>query len=193
MHLDDEDVNDNQPSGVPTTAEQIRFSKEKDDFRRRYKEQIDQVSDDHSSTIFFIFFQLRSRWQQRQSEIQLLAKRNATEAERQSQTSNAEFRQDYEFIEQSASRERTRLNEIHENHLDTAVNAAKSQANEKLIQAWNETPLKVDDDVTHQQCAYLFMSICQASACAYREKARCVPAALEQRRGYLLSVSSMEQ
>jgi hypothetical protein len=143
VHLDDEDINDNQLSAVPRSAEQTRFSKERDAFRRKYKEQIDQ---------------LRSRWQQRQNEIQLLAKRNASEAQRQYETSDIEFRQDYDFIKQSASRERTRLNEIHETHLDTAVNAAKSQANEKLIQAWGETPLKVDNHPRLRHCSFIHSS-----------------------------------
>ena len=43
VRLDDEDVNDNQPSVVPTSAEQTRFSKEREEFRQKYKEQIDQV------------------------------------------------------------------------------------------------------------------------------------------------------
>ena len=54
-----------------------------------------------------------------------------------------EFRQEYEFIKQSANRERTRINELHEIHLDAALNIAKTDANKKLINAWNEKPLKV--------------------------------------------------
>lgn len=54
-----------------------------------------------------------------------------------------EFRQEYEFLKQSASRERTRINEVHEIHLDTAFNTEKLQANKKLIDTWNEKPLKV--------------------------------------------------
>ncbi len=57
--------------------------------------------------------------------------------------SEIEFRQEYELLKQSANRERTRINELHEIHLDTDLNAAKIQANNKLINAWNEKPLKV--------------------------------------------------
>jgi len=57
--------------------------------------------------------------------------------------SESDFRQEYEFLKQSASRERTRINELHEIHLDTALNNAKIEANKKLINAWNEKPLKV--------------------------------------------------
>jgi uncharacterized membrane protein len=41
--LDDEDTNDNQSSLVSTSDENIRFAKEKNDFKRKYKEQIEQV------------------------------------------------------------------------------------------------------------------------------------------------------
>ena len=42
-NLDDEDINDYQPSPVPKTKEQERFTKDKEEFKRKYKEQIDQV------------------------------------------------------------------------------------------------------------------------------------------------------
>jgi hypothetical protein len=127
---DDEDTNDYQPSPVPKTAEHERFAKDKEVFKRKYKEQIDQ---------------LKSRWQTRQNEIQLLANRNATAAQQQYEISDIEFRQEYEFLKQSANRERTSINELHETHLDAALNTAKAGANKKLINAWNEKPLKTEN------------------------------------------------
>jgi len=127
---DDEDTNDYQPLPVPKTEEHERFEKDKDEFKRKYKEQIDQ---------------LKSRWQTRQNEIQLLANRNASLAQQQYEMSEIEFRQEYEFLKQSASRERTRINELHETHLDSTLNTAKAEANKKLINAWNEKPLKTEN------------------------------------------------
>jgi hypothetical protein len=40
---DDEDTNDYQPSVVPKTKEHERFTKDKEEFKKKYKEQIDQV------------------------------------------------------------------------------------------------------------------------------------------------------
>ena len=94
---------------------------------------------------------MKSRWQSRQTEIQSLSNRNATAAQRQSASSEIEFRREYDFLKQSASRERTRINEVHEIHLDTAVNAAKNEANQKLIDAWKEKPLKVRESGQQQQ------------------------------------------
>ncbi len=42
-NLDDEEANDYQPLPVPKSAEQQRFAKDKEEFKRKYKEQIDQV------------------------------------------------------------------------------------------------------------------------------------------------------
>jgi hypothetical protein len=126
---DDEETNDYQPLIVPKTEEHERFSKDKEEFKRKYKEQIDQ---------------LKFRWQTRQNEIQLLANRNATAAQQQYEANEIEFRQEYEYLKQSASRERTRINELHETHLDIALNAAKTEANKKLINAWNEKSLKTE-------------------------------------------------
>jgi hypothetical protein len=101
--------------------------------------------------LFFIliyFFKLKFRWQTRQNEIQLLANRNATAAQQQYEANEIEFRQEYEYLKQSASRERTRINELHETHLDIALNTAKTEANKKLINAWNEKPLKVNIRLT---------------------------------------------
>ena len=42
-NLDDEEMNDYQPLPVPKSAEQERFGKDKAEFKRKYKEQIDQV------------------------------------------------------------------------------------------------------------------------------------------------------
>jgi hypothetical protein len=127
---DDEDTNDYQPSPVPKSEEHERFTKDKEEFKRKYKEQIDQ---------------LKSRWQIRQNEIQLLANRNASAAQQQYETNEIEFRQEYEFLKQSASQERTRINELHEIHVDTALNNAKIEANKKLIYAWNEKLLKTEN------------------------------------------------
>jgi len=114
---DDEDTNDYQPSPVPKSDEQERFTKDKEEFKRKYKEQIDQ---------------LKSRWQTRQNEIQLLANRNASAAQQQYEMSESDFRQEYEFLKQSANRERIRINELHEIHLDTALNTEKIEANKKI-------------------------------------------------------------
>ncbi len=57
--------------------------------------------------------------------------------------SESDFRQEYEFLKQSANRERIRINELHETHLDTALNIEKIEANKKLVNAWNVKPLKV--------------------------------------------------
>jgi hypothetical protein len=45
LNIDDEDTNDYQPSPVPKSDEQERFTKDKEEFKRKYKEQIDQVRD----------------------------------------------------------------------------------------------------------------------------------------------------
>ena len=69
--------------------------------------------------------------------------------------SEIEFRQEYETLKQSAGRERTRINELHEKYLDTALNAAKTEANKKLINAWNEKPLKVEITlIVTSSCTY---------------------------------------
>lgn len=73
----------------------------------------------------------------------MVAARNASEAQRQSREIEEIFRREYEALKSSASRERTRINEIHETHLDLATNKAKTDANEKLIRAWNSKPVKV--------------------------------------------------
>ena len=41
--IDDEEANDYQPSPIPKSEENQRFAKEKETFRQKYKEQIDQV------------------------------------------------------------------------------------------------------------------------------------------------------
>jgi len=146
IHLDDEDTNDYQPLPVPQTKEQQRFAKDKDDFKQKYKQQIDQVISPFFLIFFLLFFeyfQLRSRWQTRQHEVQLLSLRNSSAAEQQRQSVDIEFQREYEQLKQSASQERRRLNELHETHLDLALNSAKIDANKNLISAWNEQPLKV--------------------------------------------------
>jgi L-lactate utilization protein LutC len=90
-----------------------------------------------------LIVQLRSRWQQRQADIQMVANRNPSEAQASYEKADVEFRQEYDFLKQTANRERTRINELHENNLDRALDVAKSETNEKLITAWNDQPLKV--------------------------------------------------
>lgn len=126
---DDEDTNDYQPLPVPQTKEQQRFVKDKEDFKLKYKQQIDR---------------LKSRWQTRQKEIQLLSIRNNSAADQQRQSIDIQFQQEYDQIKQLANQERTRLNELHETHLDLALNSAKIDANKNLISAWNEQPLKTE-------------------------------------------------
>lgn len=77
--------------------------------------------------------------------MQLLSIRNSSAAEQQRQLMEIQFQQEYDIIKQSATRERTRINELHETHLDLALNSAKIEANKNLINAWNEQPLKVLD------------------------------------------------
>ncbi|CAF3821790.1 unnamed protein product [Rotaria sp. Silwood1] len=127
---DDEDMNDYQPSPVPKSDENQRFTKDKETFKQKYKEQIDQ---------------LKSRWQIRQNEIQLLAHHNITAAQNQYEISEIQFRQEYEIIKQSANRERIRMNELHEIHLDIILNELKTEANNKLLNIWNEKPLKTEN------------------------------------------------
>ncbi|CAF1185816.1 unnamed protein product [Rotaria sordida] len=127
---DDEDTNDYQPSSIPKSGENQRFAKDKEEFKRKYKEQIDQ---------------LKSRWQIRQNEIQLLANHNITAAQKQYEITEIQFRQEYEILKQSANRERTRMNELHEIHLDITLNEIKTQANKKLLDTWNEKPLKTEN------------------------------------------------
>lgn len=86
---------------------------------------------------------MKSRRQQRQAEIQILANRNPSEAQTSYERVELDFRQEYEFLKQTANRERTRINELHENNLDRALDVAKSETNEKLITAWNDKPFKV--------------------------------------------------
>ncbi|CAF1936170.1 unnamed protein product [Rotaria magnacalcarata] len=127
---DDEEANDYQPSPIPKSEENKRFSKEKETFRQKYKEQIGQ---------------LKSRWQIRQNEIQSLANRDAAAAQQQYETNEIEFRQEYDVLKQSANRERIRMNELHEIHLDVGLNELKTEANKKLLDAWNEKPLKTEN------------------------------------------------
>lgn len=128
--------------------EHERFTKDKEDFRRKYQAQIDQVIiKKHKYSICFsnikYSFQLKNRWQQREKEIQATANINPFQAQQDYTTSDATFRGEYEALKQSANRERTRVNELHENNLDTILSIAKNQTNQKLINAWNEIPIKV--------------------------------------------------
>jgi len=135
---DDEDTNDDQEEIKLTSTrkshltinEHERFTKDKEEFKRKYNQQIDQ---------------LKSRWQTRQNEIQLLANQDPMEAQKEYEKSEIEFRQDYDFIKQTATRERTRINEIHENNLDSVLDIAKKETNQKLNSVWNENPLKTEN------------------------------------------------
>ncbi|CAF0952162.1 unnamed protein product [Adineta steineri] len=132
---DDEDTNDDQEEIKLSSArkshltinEHERFTKEKEAFKRKYKEQIND---------------LKSRWQKNQDDIKILAKKNSTEAQRQYENIEIEFRQEYDLIKQTASRERTRINALHESNLDNALDIAKKETSQKLNVVWNEKPLK---------------------------------------------------
>jgi len=54
LNIDDEDTNDYQPSPVPKSEEHERFTKDKEEFKRKYKEQIDQVLYQLSILILFL-------------------------------------------------------------------------------------------------------------------------------------------
>jgi hypothetical protein len=43
LNIDDEDTNDYQPSAAPKSEEHVRFAKDKEEFKQKYKTQIDQV------------------------------------------------------------------------------------------------------------------------------------------------------
>ncbi|CAF0994896.1 unnamed protein product [Adineta ricciae] len=120
---DDEDTNDDQTA----TEERERFAKDKESFKQKYKEQIDE---------------LKTRWQNQQKKIQFLVNGNVSAVREQI---DIDFRREYESLKQAASQERTRLNELHEIHLDNMLNVAKAEANKKLINAWNNLPLKTED------------------------------------------------
>ncbi|CAF1048899.1 unnamed protein product [Adineta ricciae] len=120
---DDEDTNDDQTA----TEERERFAKDKESFKQKYKEQIDE---------------LKTRWQNQQKKVQFLVNGNVSAAREQI---DIDFRREYESLKQAASQERTRLNELHEIHLDNMLNTAKAEANKKLINAWNNLPLKTED------------------------------------------------
>ncbi|CAF1659896.1 unnamed protein product, partial [Adineta ricciae] len=146
---DDEDTNDDQEEiklSSPqkshlTLSEHERFTKEKQDFRRKYQQKIDD---------------LKSRWQNQQDNIKSQAKQNPTDAQRQYERTEIEYRQEYETIKQAASQERTRINEVHENNLDQVLDAAKEETNQKLITAWNEQPLKPK---TIQEALYNYVHV----------------------------------
>ena len=50
--LDDEDTNDYQPFNVPKSTENERFAKDKEEFKRKYTEQINQVLNQSSILTF---------------------------------------------------------------------------------------------------------------------------------------------
>ena len=87
--------------------------------------------------------QLKSRRQLRQDEIQQIANRDPIQAQNQYETSEVNFRQEYDVLKQTADRERARINELHEKNLDQALDTAKKETYDKLIAAWKTKPLKV--------------------------------------------------
>lgn len=89
---------------------------------------------------------MKTRWQKRQNELQLLANENPREAQNQYEQVEFDFRQEYDSIKQTAARERTRINEIHEDKLDSIIGIAKKETNQKLNTVWAENPLKVNID-----------------------------------------------
>jgi hypothetical protein len=92
-------------------------------------------------------FQLKSRWQKRQNDIQPLANENPDAAQKEYAKIEQEFRQDYDLIKQTATQERTRINELHENNLDSILDIAKKETYQKLNTAWNENPIKVSREI----------------------------------------------
>ncbi|CAF1151760.1 unnamed protein product [Rotaria sordida] len=135
---DDEDLADDQEEIKLSSArkshltinEHERFTKDKNEFRRKFKEQIDQ---------------LKLRWQNRQNDIQLLVNMNPYQAQQEYIQNEIEFSRGYDFILQTANRERTRINELHEKNLDAVLDNAKNETNQKLIAVWNEKPLNVEN------------------------------------------------
>ena len=69
---------------------------------------------------------------------------NSIEAQNQYERADKEFRQDYDFLKQTASDERTRINELHEQNLDQALDIAKKETRERLMKLWKEKPLNVN-------------------------------------------------
>jgi len=94
---------------------------------------------------------LKSRWDNRQNEIKLLATQNPDDAQKQYEKIEMEFRREYDTIKQTAGRERARINQLHETNLDKVLDSAKNETNQKLIAVWNENPLKVRKMI----CVYL--------------------------------------
>ncbi|CAF3641826.1 unnamed protein product [Rotaria socialis] len=133
---DDEDLNDQDDVKLSsprrshlTVNEHERFTTDKGEFRRKYKEQIDQ---------------LKIRWQNRRNDLQILANTNPYQAQQDFVQSDVEFRLTYDTIKRTANEERTRINELHEKNLDSLLDTAKNETNQKLIAAWNENPLQTD-------------------------------------------------
>lgn len=91
----------------------------------------------------FFFVKIKSRWQVRQNELQKLALENPSRAQTEYEQSEIEFRQDYDFLKQTATRERSRINQLHENNLDSILDMAKIETENKLNSAWKDNPLKV--------------------------------------------------
>ncbi|UJR26666.1 hypothetical protein I4U23_007983 [Adineta vaga] len=145
----DEDINDDQEEIKLSSAkkshltlnEHERFTKEKEEFKRKYQQQIED---------------LKSRWQKQQDNIKSQTKQNPTNAQRQYERTEIEYRQEYETIKQIASQERTRINELHEKNLDKILSEAKDETNQKLITAWNEKPPKAK---TIEEALYNYLHV----------------------------------
>jgi oligoendopeptidase F len=73
----------------------------------------------------------------------LLVEQDRSDDRQQQERTEMKYRQEYETIKQAASRERTRINELHENNLDKLLDDAKQDTSRKLTAAWNEKPPQV--------------------------------------------------
>lgn len=146
---DDEDIDDEQEEiklSSPkkshlTISEHERFTKEKVEFKRKYTDKLSEI---------------KSRWQVRQNELQKLALENPSRAQTEYEQSEIEFRQDYDFLKQTATRERSRINQLHENNLDSILDMAKIETENKLNSAWKDNLLKTE---TLKQALYDYIHV----------------------------------
>jgi len=135
---DDEDIDDEREEiklSSPkqshlTITEHERFTKEKSEFKRKYTDEFNKI---------------KTRWQTRQNELKTLALEDPSRAQTEYERTEIEFRQDYGFLKQTAVRERARINQLHENNLDSTLDIAKVDTQTKLNAAWKENPLKAEN------------------------------------------------
>jgi len=128
LFADDEDLRDERKSQL-TMSEHQRFSEAKQKLRENFQEQ---------------FNDLKTQWETRLIDIQNLANENSAAAQRDFENADLEFRRQYDRIQQSASLERTRINEEHEKNLDRAIAIAQSQAEENLNRLWNSEDRQIE-------------------------------------------------